>query len=86
MQQICDAAYEPWQVERLGEEIIRLHRHRALGDFARERAHEDHRNLFRGGLAVQDFAVKWLRAIPERYHRLTGENGMISNINIRQTP
>jgi hypothetical protein len=36
-------------------------------------------------LAVQDFAVKWLRAIPERYVRLeAGENGIITSILIEE--
>jgi len=36
-------------------------------------------------LALQDFAVKWLRSMPERYHRLEpGENGVISSIQIEE--
>ena len=56
MQQIRNAAHEARQIQRLGEKIVRLHRHRALGDFARERAHENHGDFFRGRLAAQDFA------------------------------
>ena len=56
MQQIRDAAHEAWQIERLGEKIVRLHRHRAPGDFTRERAHENHGDFFCGRLAAQDFA------------------------------
>jgi hypothetical protein len=41
------------------------------------------RNLRALLLALQDFAVKWLRAIPERYARLEGgENGVITSIRI----
>jgi len=36
-------------------------------------------------LALQDFAVKWIRAMPERYHALElGENGVVSSICIRE--
>jgi hypothetical protein len=56
MQQIRDAAHEARQIQRLREKIVRLHRYGALGDFARERAHEDHRDFFRGRLAAQNFA------------------------------
>ena len=36
-------------------------------------------------LAVQDFAVKWIRAMPERYHALeAGEHGIVSSIGIRE--
>jgi len=36
-------------------------------------------------LALQDFAVQWIRARPERYHALeTGENGVVSSIRIRE--
>ena len=56
VQQIGDALFQPVQIKRLGEEILGLHRHRAFGDFARERAHENDRDFFRGGLAAQDFA------------------------------
>src|SRR6266478_1128362 len=35
-------------------------------------------------LAIQDFAVKWVRVMPERYHHLeAGENGVISRIRIQ---
>jgi len=34
-------------------------------------------------LALQDFAVKWIRAMPERYEGLDpGENGVITEIRI----
>jgi hypothetical protein len=43
------------------------------------------RNLWALLLALQDFAVKWLRPIPERYARLeTGENGIITSIRIEE--
>jgi hypothetical protein len=43
------------------------------------------RNLRALLLAFQDFAVKWIRAIPERYHALdVGENGVVSSIRIRE--
>jgi hypothetical protein len=36
-------------------------------------------------LALQDFAVKWLRPIPHRYEQLsTGENGVITSIQIKE--
>ena len=36
-------------------------------------------------LALQDFAVKWIRAMPERYHALEpGENGAVSSIRIHE--
>jgi hypothetical protein len=36
-------------------------------------------------LAVQDFAVKWVRAIPERYQGLeAGDNGVITGIQIAE--
>jgi hypothetical protein len=34
-------------------------------------------------LALQEFAVKWMRAVPERYQRLeASEDGTISRIRI----
>ena len=43
------------------------------------------RNLRALFLAIQDFAVKWIRAMPERYHQLEpGENGVISRIGIHE--
>jgi hypothetical protein len=43
------------------------------------------RNL-RGLLsALQDFAVKWMRAIPQRYQALeTGDDGVISRIKVEE--
>ena len=36
-------------------------------------------------LALQDFAVKWIRAMPERYHALEpGENGVVSSIRVHE--
>jgi hypothetical protein len=36
-------------------------------------------------VALQDFAVKWIRAMPERYHLLeSGDNGVVSSILIRE--
>jgi hypothetical protein len=41
------------------------------------------RNLRALLLALQDFSVKWIRAMPERYHVLEpGENGVVSSIRI----
>ena len=41
------------------------------------------RNLRTLLLALQDFAVKWLRAMPERYEGLeTGDGGVITGIQI----
>jgi hypothetical protein len=43
------------------------------------------RNLRALLLALQDFAVKWIRAMPERYHALeAGENGVVRTIRIRE--
>lgn len=36
-------------------------------------------------LALQEFAVKWMRAVPERYQRLDGsEDGRIATIRITE--
>ena len=43
------------------------------------------RNLRALLLALQDFAVKWIRALPERYHALEpGDNGVVSSIRIHE--
>lgn len=43
------------------------------------------RNLRALLLAIQEFAVKWVRIMPERYHLLeAGENGVISRIRINE--
>ena len=43
------------------------------------------RNLRTLLLALQDFAVKWVRLMPERYHQLeAGENGVVSRICIQE--
>lgn len=43
------------------------------------------RNLRTLLLAVQDFAVKWIRAMPERYHALeAGEHGIVSSIRVHE--
>jgi hypothetical protein len=43
------------------------------------------RNLRTLLLALQDFAVKWVRVMPERYHALEpGENGVVSSILIHE--
>jgi hypothetical protein len=43
------------------------------------------RNLRALLLAIQDFAVKWVRVMPERYHALeSGENGVVSSIRIHE--
>jgi hypothetical protein len=42
------------------------------------------RNLRALLLAIQDFAVKSVRVMPERYHQLeAGENGVVSHIRIQ---
>jgi hypothetical protein len=41
------------------------------------------RNLRSLLLALQDFAVKWIRAMPERYHTLAAaDDGLITDIRI----
>ncbi len=41
------------------------------------------RNLHELFIALQEFAVKWLRAVPERYHPVaSAESGIVSNIRI----
>jgi hypothetical protein len=61
-----------------GVETLRL----AFSSHDVEIAGHNLRPLF---LAVQDFAVKWIRAMPERYHALeSGENGIVSSIRIRE--
>ena len=43
------------------------------------------RNLQTLFLALQDFAVKWLRTMPERYEGLeTGDGGVITTIQIEE--
>ena len=43
------------------------------------------RNLRTLLLALQDFAVKWLRTMPERYEGLeTGDGGVITGIHIEE--
>ena len=43
------------------------------------------RNLRPLLLAVQDFAVKWIRAIPERYARLAdSKNGVVVSIRVEE--
>ena len=61
-----------------GVETLRL----AFSSHDVEIAGHNLRSLF---LALQDFAVKWIRAIPERYHLLqSGENAVVSSIRIRE--
>ena len=44
------------------------------------------RNLRTLLLALQDFAVKWIRAVPSRYQGLgTGDAGVITEIRIEET-
>ena len=44
------------------------------------------RNLRTLLLALQDFAVKWLRTVPERYEGLeTGDSGVITGIKVEET-
>ena len=44
------------------------------------------RNLRTLLLALQDFAVKWLRPMPERYEGLeTGDSGVITGIKVEET-
>ncbi len=43
------------------------------------------RNLRPLLLAIQDFAVKWLRAIPQRYEQLAaGDDGVITSIKVKE--
>ena len=43
------------------------------------------RNLRSLLLAIQDFAVKWVRVMPERYRQLAaGENGVVARIRIHE--
>jgi hypothetical protein len=43
------------------------------------------RNLRALLLALQDFAVKWIRVMPERYQALEpGENGVVSSIRLQE--
>ena len=43
------------------------------------------RNLRPLLLAVQDFAVKWIRAIPARYHALAdSKNGVVVSIRVEE--
>jgi len=43
------------------------------------------RNLRTLLLALQDFAVKWLRTMPERYEDLeSGDGGVITGIHIEE--
>jgi hypothetical protein len=43
------------------------------------------RNLRALLLAVQDFAVKWIRAIPARYHALAdSKNGVVASIRVEE--
>ena len=43
------------------------------------------RNLRELLLALQDFAVKWVRTVPERYHTLAaGDAAMVSSIRITE--
>ncbi len=60
------------------EEILRL-------TFSSHDVEITGRNLRTLLLAVQDFAVKWLRAIPQRYEALgTSEDGVITRIRIEE--
>jgi hypothetical protein len=44
------------------------------------------RNLRPLLFALQEFSVKWIRIMPERYHQLEdGENGLVSSIKIQET-
>jgi hypothetical protein len=44
------------------------------------------RNLRTLLLALQDFAVKWIRAMPKRYEGLeTGDSGVITGIKVEET-
>ena len=43
------------------------------------------RNLRPLLLAIQEFAVKWLRAIPQRYEQLVaGDDGVITSIKVEE--
>lgn len=41
MQQIGDAAFQPCEVQRLDEKVVRVHGRRALGHIAGKRAYEN---------------------------------------------
>ena len=44
------------------------------------------RNLRSLLFALQDFAVKWIRVVPPRYHELeTGDTGVITEIRVEET-
>ena len=59
-----------------GVETLRL----AFSSHDVEIAGHNLRSLF---LALQDFAVKWIRAMPERYHTLAAaDDGLITEIRI----
>jgi hypothetical protein len=63
-------------IDSEGVETLRL----AFSSHDVEIAGHNLRSLF---LALQDFAVKWVRSMPERYHVLEpGENGIVSSIRI----
>jgi len=63
-------------IDKEGVETLRL----AFSSHDVEIAGHNLRSLF---LALQDFAVKWVRSMPERYHVLEpGENGIVSSIRI----
>jgi hypothetical protein len=64
-------------IDKEGVETLRL-------AFSSHDVEIEGRNLRALLLAIQDFAVKWIRAIPERYHALEpDENGVVSSIRIR---
>jgi hypothetical protein len=61
-----------------GVETLRL----AFSSHDVEIAGHNLRSLF---LALQDFAVKWVRTMPERYEGLeTGDGGVITGIQIEE--
>ena len=61
-----------------GVETLRL----AFSSHDVEIAGHNLRSLF---LALQDFAVKWVRSMPERYHTLAAANdGLITEIRIEE--
>ena len=56
VQQLADAFFQTGEIQRLGEEIFRVHGGGALGHLARQRAHEDDGDFFGAGLTAQNFA------------------------------
>jgi hypothetical protein len=56
LQQFTNAAFEPRQVERLGEKVIGVQGRHSFSHVAGERAHENNGDFFGGRLPAQNFA------------------------------